>query len=81
MKVLAALRERGIEDELIDQYLHYDDTFWISRAERALEKKFGQRSLGGSKANPRDWGKRARFLAGRGYAAEIIYRSLGPQHG
>ncbi len=81
MKVLASLRERGIDDVLIDQFLHYDDTFWISRANRVLEKKFGQRLTRGDDKGYSDWGKRARFLAGRGFAAEIIYRSLGPQHG
>ena len=81
MKVLASLRERGIDDVLIDQFLHYDDTFWISRANRVLEKKFGQRLTRGDETGSNDWGKRARFLAGRGFAAEIIYRSLGPQHG
>ncbi len=81
MKVLASLRERGIDDVLIDQFLHYDDTFWISRANRVLEKKFGQRLTRGNGTASNDWGKRARFLAGRGFAAEIIYRSLGPQHG
>ncbi len=81
MKVLASLRERGIDDVLIDQFLHYDDTFWISRANRVLEKKFGQCLTRGDETGSSDWGKRARFLAGRGFAAEIIYRSLGPQHG
>jgi len=81
MKVLASLRERGIDDVLIDQFLHYDDTFWISRANRVLEKKFGQRLTRDDEKGSDDWGKRARFLAGRGFAAEIIYRSLGPQHG
>jgi regulatory protein len=81
MKVLASLRERGIDDELIDQFLHYDDAFWISRAERVLDKKFGGRLIVGEETGSDDWGKRARFLAGRGFAAEIIYRSLGPQHG
>ena len=81
MKVLASLRERGIDDELIDQFLHYDDAFWISRAERVLDKKFGGRLIVGEETGSDDWGRRARFLAGRGFAAEIIYRSLGPQHG
>ncbi len=81
MKVLASLRERGIDDELIDQFLHYDDAFWISRAERALDKKFGGRLIVGEDSGSDDWGKRARFLAGRGFATEIIYRSIGPQHG
>ena len=81
MKVLASLRERGIDDVLIDQFLHYDDTFWISRANRVLEKKFGQRLTRDDETGSNDWGKRARFLAGKGFAAEIIYRSLGPQHG
>ncbi|MEE3279414.1 MAG: regulatory protein RecX [Pseudomonadota bacterium] len=81
MKVLASLRERGIDDVLIDQFLHYDDAFWISRANRVLEKKFGQRLTKDDETGLENWGQRARFLAGRGFAAEIIYRSLGPQHG
>ena len=81
MKVLASLRERGIDDVLIDQFLHYDDAFWISRANRVLEKKFGQHLTKDDETGLENWGQRARFLAGRGFAAEIIYRSLGPQHG
>ena len=29
--------------------------------------------------NRAEWAKRARFLAGRGFASDIIYRTLGPQ--
>ena len=81
VKVLALLRERGIGDELIEQFLTYDDLFWVDRAERAIEKRFGPQPIVDDEIDSDDWGKRARFLAGRGFAAEIIYRSLGPQHG
>ena len=81
VKVLASLRERGVDDELIEQFLKYDDLFWVDRAERVIDKKFGPQPVVDDEIDSDDWGKRARFLAGRGFGAEIIYRSLGPQHG
>ena len=35
--------------------------------------------LDGAPTNRADWAKHARFLAARGFASDIIYRTLGPQ--
>ncbi len=74
-KIRAGLRERGIAKELVDEALDFAPAFWRERAERVHVKRFGD----APPADRSDWAKRARFLAARGFAAEVVYRTLGEQ--
>ncbi len=68
------LRQREVADDTIDEHLTHEQAFWAGRASRALEKRF--------KAAPEsreDWGRQARYLARRGFAADLIYACLGDQ--
>lgn len=73
IKIRAELRERGVSEELIEDTLTQTGEFWLERAEQARCKRFGADL-------PEDrgqWTKEARFLAQRGFPADLIYRVLG----
>jgi regulatory protein len=66
------LRERGVSETLIEATLDANHTGELERARRVWEKKFG--------APPRDPAEKARqirFLMGRGFAPEIVRRTMG----
>lgn len=70
LKLRAALRERGIDGELIEAVLAPLEDEWTECALRAAERRFGTRP-------PGSWAeraKRARFLQGRGFPADIVRR-------
>ena len=86
LKIRAGLRRRGIAEDIIDDTLTFPDEFWLRRAQAVQTKRFGNGSAGGNEsnaagppANRSEWARRARFLAARGFASDIIYRTLGPQ--
>jgi len=73
LKIRAELRERGVADGVVDEAMMATAEFWLERAQRARVKRFGS-------APPADrdaWNRQARFLAQRGYPADLIYRTLG----
>lgn len=65
------LRERKVDDEVADAEMNQTDAYWLQLAVQALAGKFPQRN-GESAA----YNKRARFLARRGFPADIVYRAL-----
>jgi regulatory protein len=69
--IAAALRERGVSQELIQQSVDGNNPAWRQRAAEARRKRFG--------ALPRDHRERARqlrFLAARGFSAEQIRSAI-----
>ena len=92
LKIRAGLRSCGVAEDIIDDTLTFPDDFWLRRAHAAQAKRFGKGSASasasdsasksnaeGAPANRSDWARRARFLTARGFASDIIYRTLGPQ--
>lgn len=89
IKIRADLRNRGVVEDIVDDTLTFSDEFWLRRARAVQAKRFGSRNDGGSAdgdtsdagapASRSEWARRARFLASRGFASDIIYRTLGPQ--
>jgi regulatory protein len=72
IKIRAELRERGIDDALADACVTETSDFWCARAEAARSKRFG----GAPPADRLHWTRQARFLAQRGFPADLIYRVL-----
>ncbi len=72
LRIRADLEGRGIADEVIDAALTHPASFWLERLHVVREKKFGSTVP----ADRADWGRQARFLAQRGFPADLIYRSL-----
>lgn len=88
IKIRADLRNRGVMEDIIDDTLTFPDEFWLCRARAVQAKRFGNgggasaggdSSDAGAPANRSEWARRARFLAARGFASDIIYRTLGRQ--
>ena len=73
LKIRAGLQERGIKEELIDSVIDEDEGCWHGRAQAASVKRFGV----APPADRADWGRRARFLNGRGFPSSVVWRVLG----
>ena len=66
VKIRAELRQRGVADEIISDWLDERDRMWLERAETVRCKKFGS-------VLPVDYkekARQARFLQYRGFSAE-----------
>ncbi|MCK5918812.1 MAG: regulatory protein RecX [Cocleimonas sp.] len=69
VKISYELRQRGVDEALIDSALLDAGVDWLLLAKEQREKRFGLKK-------PKDYKERARqsrFLAGRGFSGEIIY--------
>ncbi len=73
VKIRAALRQRGVDEDIAAALLDLGDAFWWQQAAAAIAKRFGS----DAPADRREWAKRARFLAGRGFSADIAGRVAG----
>ena len=71
-RIRAELRERGIEDDVIADWLDERDPVWKDRLAAVARKRFGA----AGPADFRDRARRARFLEYRGFGAELIRRVL-----
>ena len=66
------LRQRGVEETLVEQELKVDDLpSEIERARLVWKKKFDAQPV-----DAKDWAKQARFLQGRGFGGDVIRRVL-----
>lgn len=70
LKLRAALRERGIDADLIDTTLAPLEDEWLDRARQQCERRFGESAADSWPERAR----RARFLQRRGYPADIVRR-------
>ncbi len=77
LRIRAELRERGVTDTLADEVLTTTTEFWLERILHARVKRFGD----AAPTSRDDWNRQARFLAGRGFPADLIYRALGESTG
>jgi regulatory protein len=66
------LRLRGVESDMVDQYLDHNDPLWIDVAQTVRRKRFGD--------NPpallKDKARISRFLQYRGFLSEQIRQAL-----
>jgi regulatory protein len=72
LKIRAELRERGVDDEVIEAALTSEVHDWTALAAEARAKHFGA-VVSESYA---ERGKQARFLRGRGFSGEQIKQAL-----
>lgn len=76
IKIRQELASRGVSEAAQERQLTEPAAFWLDVAQRVLDRKFGcQPNAAGREA----WNTRARFLARRGFPADLIYRALGPE--
>jgi len=68
VRIMAELRQKGVDDVLIETFVDSRDKDWLARAQTVRAKRFGQ-------ALPEDYkerAKQARFLQYRGFTSEQI---------
>lgn len=68
LRIRTELRERGVDEVLIDSYVDQNDSSWSSLLKRAAEKKYG----GQPPADRKDIARRGRFLSYRGFPTHLI---------
>lgn len=72
VRIRHELRERGVPDDMVDEFVSVDPAAWRDQIAAVRSKRFG-------KLRPRDYAERARqarFLAYRGFTAEQIQAEL-----
>lgn len=75
IRIAAELREHGINDAMVADYLDATDSAWYELARKVREKRFGADL-------PEDYAtrsKQARFLQYRGFNAEQVRVALGQE--
>lgn len=77
LKITANLRRRGIDDDLIQQFVSTDEDHWTEVAREVLAKKFSVPIEDLEKSLTRNLIKQGRvFLNGRGFTHRVISRVL-----
>ncbi|MFV0283954.1 MAG: recombination regulator RecX [Castellaniella sp.] len=73
-RILGALRQQGLTDEQLDDVRDALRATEAQRAHAVWSRKFGQ-----PPADPREYARQYRFMAGRGFSADCIRRLLDGQ--
>lgn len=68
LRIRADLREAGIDAEAIELLLEAEVDAWPERLRALAIKRFGEAPA----ADRREWAKRARFLASRGFPEALV---------
>lgn len=77
VRIRAELRERGVDEELIDRHLDMRDPAWLRPLEQAWTKRF--RARRGTDLAER--ARQQRFFQARGYTVEQIRAVIGRGNG
>lgn len=72
LRILMELKERGVDEQLIQQVVWQAGIDWDANCYAAWQKKFNQYAPFGSK----EYAAQLRFLAQRGYAQELVHKVL-----
>lgn len=67
-KIRHDLKSKGVPDEIVDAV---SDTGELERAREILKRKYRTSAI-----TREEWAKRARFLQGRGFSNDTIYRLI-----
>ncbi len=70
IRIRAELRERGVDETLIDAYLQTYDDLWPSLMRQVHDQKFGAKPT----TDRKTLAKKVRFLEYRGFPSELIQR-------
>ncbi|MBL4671227.1 MAG: RecX family transcriptional regulator [Arenicella sp.] len=74
IKIRAELKNKGVSNNLIQDYLDPGGAVWFDNAKSEYQKKYIETSIDSYKA----WAKRARFLQSRGFTMEQIHCAIAP---
>jgi len=76
IRIAIELNERGVKENIVENYLRADDAGWQQILEQQYLKKYKNRSI----VDYNDKAKRIRFLQYRGFALDAIYRIVRDQY-
>jgi regulatory protein len=76
LRVRDELRRKGLADDLIEPHLHDAPEQWLERLAAVHDKRFGP----SRPTDMKERARRARFLEGRGFPAELVGRFLFRDH-
>ena len=68
LRIRSELREKGVEEALIDIHVHENDGGWQSLLLQVANKKYGQQPP----LDQNDLARRGRFLSSRGFPSHLI---------
>lgn len=68
LRICADLRERGVDEVLIDSYVDETDSHWSSLLQQVVKKKYGAQPP----VDQKDMARRGRFLSYRGFPSHLI---------
>jgi regulatory protein len=69
-RIAAELRDRGVDPGLVEQWVDFADTDWLTRGRAVLSRKFGA----GVPGDARERARQMRFLHARGFTQAQIRR-------
>jgi regulatory protein len=72
IRIAMELNERGVSENIIDEYLHQDDESWQHILQQQYSKKYRNKAI----EDYSDKAKRIRFLQYRGFTLDAIYRLI-----
>ena len=70
VRIAMELNQRGVEESIVDTYLHADDESWQQTLVQQYRKKYKNKSI----EDYNDKAKRIRFLQYRGFTLDVIYQ-------
>ena len=70
IRIAMELSERGVDEIIVDEYLHADDDVWQQALEQQYRKKYKNKAI----EDYNDKAKRIRFLQYRGFPLDQIYQ-------
>jgi len=70
IRIAMELNERGVDECIVDEYLHADDEAWQQTLVQQYQKKYRNKAI----VDYSDKAKRIRFLQYRGFPLDQIYR-------
>ncbi len=71
-KIRIELKDKGIQNNMIDDHLDVKSSTWFDNAENQYKKKYGDDRV----KDYNTWAKRARFMQSRGFSMEHIQVTL-----
>jgi regulatory protein len=74
LRIRRDLAAAGLDADLAEDALPADDGGWAEELDALVLRRFGE----APPADAREWARRARFLAGRGFPEGLVRRRLGP---
>ncbi len=72
LRIAQELRHRGLDTELINDWVDAKNAQWYELAKQTRERKFGL----GEPETPKDKNKQLRFLQYRGFMPEQVFKAL-----